>query len=480
MILGIPPNTCSICYNHYNNSKLPTILTSCGHTFCNDCLNMLISDNSISCPECKQITSVNSNNINSLPRNRSLIEMIVFHEIKNKSNEKENTNENNISLLKEFDKNIKAFDETYNTIFNDHPYIKDIKEIFIIKEVNDIMDNIIDLINNYRLSLHKKIKSEFEKIDLIKKFDKNLQKYKDKANYFHQRIETSHIKKFKEELIQLNEDNQSIRSQMINNNIEDQPNELNQSSPEINLNLDNYLVLTNEEVEEIKSDIQFIKLFNLTLTNYSKEIYNPCSYFFVNNFQKEQLFSDIQKILPKICDFDRLIYSYNIEEINTHNSKKLFKYLHELSLESNIEQIRYIFSHFKINPNFIFSEVLDNLSNDLLFHNISTSNINNPYVSPFISQQPNFRINNNSINALRNINSGFNLNSNSNQAYCYKDKIFNMSYLIKLFKNKIKQKEFSKYLIEEFSFLPFKIEIDTVFDLKFDKDWEWMLNLSLF
>ena len=49
---------CSICSEHYDHENRFPRLLSCGHTFCSTCLEKLLKNNYISCPDCRKTTSV--------------------------------------------------------------------------------------------------------------------------------------------------------------------------------------------------------------------------------------------------------------------------------------------------------------------------------------------------------------------------------------------------------------------------------------
>ena len=46
------------CYEIYDDQNFLPRLLSCGHTFCSSCLENLLKNNSISCPECRTTASV--------------------------------------------------------------------------------------------------------------------------------------------------------------------------------------------------------------------------------------------------------------------------------------------------------------------------------------------------------------------------------------------------------------------------------------
>lgn len=652
---GIPPFTCTICYRTYNNERSPLILSFCGHTFCKECLEIIFHDYQIVCPECKQVTDIQCTS--KLPKNRSLIDMICYHdtELKEKitknsfksANKKSNTNSTkNISLLNEFINSIDSFELTYSKIMEENYYLNEIKESFIIKDIDEAFDGLIEIINSYRYSLHKKVKSEFEKVDLIKNFKSSINNYKSKIKSFKEKIQilnydtndcnkeihdkketilnnelsdennkknkTSFVKdsKIDEENLKYN-NNINIKEQfnlekelndnemkmeekkVVKNEKDDQLNSLNISLDGLHLFHENkskeffvenevlkektptiinetknefLFELTDEEYNDLITNLEFSKLFNITLNNYSKEIYNPCVFFFINKYQIDSIFDDISKLLPKICDFDSNVYKYNIEEINynNQNQKTIFKSLIDASIMSDSKKIKYIFDHFKINSNFIYSEVLEKINNTTIvtnnlfeegIENSSTmginlagtgnrgilgnnSNVNNTSLLNRVNISVNQQLNNdeniqdgsnldrnirnlmnntnnsntnsnliegnstnnnprstvlgllrNNLNMTSNVrvssslpnpfnNRNRNINSNSISPNM-KDKFFTMHSCLKLFKDKSELKELIKYLIDNYNYIPFKLDIESTLDIKLVKDLDWVKDLSL-
>ncbi|KAF1762975.1 hypothetical protein GCK72_011240 [Caenorhabditis remanei] len=66
---------CDTCYDDYSDSRIPRILTKCGHTICEECAKGLLRGNGIRCPYCKNITLVNGL-VNSLPKNFALMDIV--------------------------------------------------------------------------------------------------------------------------------------------------------------------------------------------------------------------------------------------------------------------------------------------------------------------------------------------------------------------------------------------------------------------
>ena len=66
---------CSICFEHYNDqSKCPRML-SCGHSFCQICLERLLHGNTIDCPKCRNPVAVPSG-VQDLSKNFALLDIV--------------------------------------------------------------------------------------------------------------------------------------------------------------------------------------------------------------------------------------------------------------------------------------------------------------------------------------------------------------------------------------------------------------------
>ena len=66
---------CFICTEHYHHENLFPRLLSCGHTFCSNCLEKLLKNNSISCPDCRKTTSVPTG-VTGLTKNYEILKMV--------------------------------------------------------------------------------------------------------------------------------------------------------------------------------------------------------------------------------------------------------------------------------------------------------------------------------------------------------------------------------------------------------------------
>jgi hypothetical protein len=437
-MIGVPPHNCSICYQPYNNDRSPLILITCGHTFCKECLEMIFlpETKEIPCPECKQSTFILE--AKALPKNRSLLDVIIFHEEKNRdkrntlagkinnkidtsqdkkqkavtidsknkssSNEFQNQNFNfkTHSLLITYETILNGLEDTYIKILEEHSYLTEISDVLITKEVDEALDNLIDIINEYRNSLHNRIRNEFKKVNLIKDFKNSLDMYKKKLHVYGSKfidIQEQNLDK-EENLTKIKsyENNENLENKCdisdanyiehstelnnqerinlsneeisISNNNDNEkdiiskviPNTSQNPLESIKINLAPNHSFSQFELDNLHNEIKFAELYSLTLRHYSKEIYNPCKYFFINKFQIDKLSEDLTKLLQKICDFDENVYTYNLESLNSHDEKKIIKEISEACNQNNYRKIKFIFSHLRINPNFLYSDVLDQIT----------------------------------------------------------------------------------------------------------------------
>jgi len=620
---GIPPNQCYVCYQAYNNERVPLILPTCGHTYCKECLLLIINREAkeIICPECKQITNLPENEISNLPKNRSLLNLIIFNEHlsynekikreneknREKQKPKDENYENKVQLNKlfgKYDEVLNNLEDTYRSILGEHSFLNEISEVLILKEVDDVLDNFIEVINEHRTNLHKKVKAEFEKVNLIKNFcnsitslRKRLNNYIDHYSYdncetnlnnqekldldakknvknsikFHSHknllesfpqgnlemninikdlevnindINFINISKkdldcgtsekiqvktdiLENEIIKLNinHENNFMEKQLktqeelnnndsINNNQFEECKEnnyLHRSSKEIikrNLSLNDSNVfdlnsikkfISDEDLENLENEIKYSELYHITLRHFTKEIYNPCKFFFVNKFQIEKLCNDLKKMLFRACDFDDNIVKYKIHDLNFFDEKKFIKEIQDCCNQSNNEKLKFLFSHFKINPNFIYSEVLNQIKNQQGPSEFPSVNPIGVQISNDLHNNLNFNYSSNlsasanvfsslnifdPISVRRNINNpsrNFNSRYNSNivNSYNAKDKVFNIFSYLKGFKDKAELNDFIKFLIEEFDYLPLKIDNEGNFDFKLVREFDWKIELGV-
>jgi len=294
------------------------------------------------------------------------------------------------------------------------------------------------------------------------------------------------------------------------NLIENTYNSKNQNSPNSKVK-----EITDEELESLENEIKYSELYYLTLKNFTKEIYNPCKFFYTNKFQLEKLCNDLKKMLFKACDFEENIVKFSLHDLNNFDEKKIVKEIQDCCMQSNNAKLKFIFSHFRINPNFIYSDVLNQIANqnsaaeqhsnssaNANNNNNNSSNTNNNLNSnihsglnfnyssgnQFSGNQSNFsslnimdpfiaRRNLNGNAANRNISNRYysNLLNNSN----IKDKVFNLFSYLKSFKDKTELNDFTKFLIEELDYIPLKIESEGNFDFKLVKEFDWKMQLGL-
>ena len=484
-MMTLPPCNCTICYQMYNNERSPLILTKCGHTFCKECLETIMNQTlkHISCPECKQITHISENPGKSLPKNRGLLNLIIYQESLNK---KEDILQNKKQLIEgekvffEYENAINKIEDTYNKIIEEHSYLEDISDVLLKKEIDDSLDSFISIINTYREELYKKIKVEFERINLIKSFKGSIEKYRMKLNDLYMKLnmnnKTLNISGIEEG-----------RSQLI-------ASILTAPEEEILISESAQTNFSNKDLSNLKSEIEFIELYNLTLKNYSKDIYNPCKFFYVNKFQTEKLIEDLKKLLTKVCDYDECIHTYQINKLNNNEEKRILKEIQEACIHSNFKKLQCIFNHFKINPNFFYSDNLEYISPStsvLDFNNHINSIGHNTFTSNFNSQlhlsMPGNQRNPANNNVLRNVinnstnrsnlltnSTNTNLNNGSN-----KDKLISLYSLLKQSKDKGELLKFTKVLIEEFNYIPLKLDLESRVEVSFIREIDWKIPLTI-
>ena len=287
-----------------------------------------------------------------------------------------------------------------------------------------------------------------------------------------------------------------IKIDIEENSLTDENKENTNTKQALNNITDNYS-FTQFEIDNLNNEIKFAELYSITLKHYSKEIYNPCKFFFINKFQIEKLTEDLRKLLHKVCDFDEDVYKYNLEYINIYDEKRILKEIAEACNQSNHKKLKFIFSHLRINPNFIYSDVLDQITYQTIGERESNSNVINNFtinlaggnVTGVVNNQTTLNntgnnfVNTYGISPITHSNINFRLNHNNRLPITsnmnFKDKISNLYSFLKKFKDKNELNESLKFLIEEYNYLPIKLEAELSIDVKFGKDFEWKINLNL-
>jgi len=245
-----------------------------------------------------------------------------------------------------------------------------------------------------------------------------------------------------------------------------------------------------KELNDLKSEIEFIELYNLTLKNYSKDIYDPCKYFFLNKFQNDKLYEDLKKLLTKVCDFNENVHNFGINKINSFEGKKMLKEIQECCNQSNFKKLQCIFSHFRLNANFFYSDAVDSLNNSTTMLDLTNAlqgNIGNQTLSNFSNQLhlsvPGNQRNSANNNFLRNLTGGNNTNrvqtNNTSPNISSKERLVNLHSYLKQFKDKAELGKFTKFLIDELGYIPLKLESDSNLEVKLIKEIEWKLPLNI-
>ena len=185
---------CSICRHTYNNDKrIPRILTTCGHTYCEICLISIHKKDMIPCIECSKYTQCKS--IKALPINHSLMQlpsnMISSITCNTHNKPIEAYCNTNTSLLcvdcilsKQYkDKDISSIDEGYKISLD--AYTKDMKlceqivnrcrdlrednktldidkyKLVDMNKINDLYDNCRNILNSCMSVSYSNIENEY-------------------------------------------------------------------------------------------------------------------------------------------------------------------------------------------------------------------------------------------------------------------------------------------------------------------------------
>ena len=70
---------CGICFQFYeaDGLKCPRNLSGCGHSFCSECLQSMLSNSEIRCPTCRTITTIVAlGGVDTLNKNFALIDLM--------------------------------------------------------------------------------------------------------------------------------------------------------------------------------------------------------------------------------------------------------------------------------------------------------------------------------------------------------------------------------------------------------------------
>jgi hypothetical protein len=73
---------CAVCGNEFRTDNLPRLLTACGHTYCENCLDTMITEEEederhrVVCPEDGTITYTDSCDVTQFPKNIALLKVI--------------------------------------------------------------------------------------------------------------------------------------------------------------------------------------------------------------------------------------------------------------------------------------------------------------------------------------------------------------------------------------------------------------------
>ena len=68
---------CSVCYERYDdNKRCPRLLSNCGHTFCTYCLEQLLKNGTIACPQDRKDVAVSAG-VGGLPKNFALLDVLL-------------------------------------------------------------------------------------------------------------------------------------------------------------------------------------------------------------------------------------------------------------------------------------------------------------------------------------------------------------------------------------------------------------------
>ncbi|XP_045216841.2 uncharacterized protein LOC123566629 [Mercenaria mercenaria] len=63
---------CSICMDRFDTPRL----LPCHHTFCQSCLNRLLNRSTVQCPQCREIHRIPNGDVSSIPKNRTIEQLL--------------------------------------------------------------------------------------------------------------------------------------------------------------------------------------------------------------------------------------------------------------------------------------------------------------------------------------------------------------------------------------------------------------------
>ena len=103
--------TCAVCFGHFEEPKQ----LDCGHTFCKKCLERILNSQSqLTCPLCRQTTSISHGDVEKLPTNITLKD--ISEALKKRKGQFEDADNIETTITgerhhkKKYDTNIKTFD----------------------------------------------------------------------------------------------------------------------------------------------------------------------------------------------------------------------------------------------------------------------------------------------------------------------------------------------------------------------------------
>ncbi|KAF1764454.1 hypothetical protein GCK72_004402 [Caenorhabditis remanei] len=96
---------CNICFHEYHPKNLtPRILTTCGHTLCEECVRKLTIERKIVCPFDRKVTNVKYGT-DKLPKNFAVLEIMDTLKNSNSKTSFQLESRKMIDIIKEFRRN---------------------------------------------------------------------------------------------------------------------------------------------------------------------------------------------------------------------------------------------------------------------------------------------------------------------------------------------------------------------------------------